>query len=351
MKQEQMKQTINFNVESILKNIINKENIKIIPIFIPHLGCNNDCVFCNQKKISGILTPARDIKEITEEIEKNLKYIVDSNNVQIAFFGGSFTGLLLEEQKLYLDVANKYIESGKVNSIRISTRPDYINEDILKFLKSNNVKTIELGVQSMDDEVLIESRRGHLSDDVKKAAKLINDYGIELGFQLMIGLPKSTKEKEIQSMKELIKFNPKYLRLYPVYVIEGSKLYNMYISKEYTSLDLEEASDRTVEVIKICLDTNVKIIRIGLQSTDEITSSNSNIYGPVCDNFGEIALSKLILPYIDDEIKKICCKSLTTNELIIKTNNKYFSIISGSNKVNKKYLENKYKIKIKFKGD
>ena len=166
---------IDLNLDYELKNILNKENQYTIPIFIPHKGCKNECIFCNQRKISGHLTSVT-YSDVDEEIKKNLKYFENNKKnkkIQIAFFGGSFTGINFNEQIEYLKVANKYIENGKVDSIRLSTRPDYISPKILKMLKMYNVETIELGVQSMDNEILKIAKRGHLRRHVIRASRLI----------------------------------------------------------------------------------------------------------------------------------------------------------------------------------
>ena len=177
----------------------------IIPIFVPHLGCPNDCVFCNQKSISGekkMITK----EEIRSTIDTYLGYIKEKDvKKEIAFFGGSFTGIDVEKQEEFLKIAYEYIKAGKVDNIRISTRPDYINKEILKRLKKYKVKTIELGVQSANDYILKQSQRGHTFEDVKKASKLIRWYGFELGHQMMVGLPESTRIYEINTAKELIK--------------------------------------------------------------------------------------------------------------------------------------------------
>ena len=177
----------------------------IIPIFVPHLGCPNDCIFCNQKSISG------QTKMITkEEIKKTVDFYLEKikdkeSNIEIAFFGGSFTGIEVEKQEEFLQTANEYIKEGKVDSIRISTRPDYIDKEILKRLKKYKVKTIELGVQSANDYILKRSGRGHTFEDVKKASKMIRWNGFNLGHQMMVGLPESTNIDEINTAKQLIK--------------------------------------------------------------------------------------------------------------------------------------------------
>jgi len=344
---------INIDLSKELKNILNKDEQYTIPIFIPHLGCNNECVFCNQRKISGN-SKIQNIEEIRDDINSHLEYLKDKKKIQIAFFGGSFTGIPIKHQIKYLELANEFILLGKVDSIRISTRPDYINIHIVKMLKKYNVKTIELGVQSMDNLVLESSKRGHTSIDVMRAAIIINLLNVELGFQVMIGLPNSTVKSETMSMSKLLKFNPKQLRIYPVYVLEKSKLYDMYLSHEYIPLTLDDAVTRTAEVIKICRSSNVQIIRIGLQSTQEIAANNSKIVGPVSDNFAEYALSKIVLERLEKEISniiKVDKVDILKQKIEVYVNNKYISIVTGPKKVNKIYLQNKYNIEVSVKGE
>lgn len=342
------------DLNNILKNVINKENQYTIPIFIPHLGCKNDCVFCNQRKITG-LTTSVSIDDVEKVITEYLGYFKDKKQekkIEIAFFGGSFTGIHVKKQIEYLEIANKYLNSGDIDSIRLSTRPDYITPSILKMLKKYNVGTIELGVQSMDDEVLIAAKRGHLKKHVIRASRLISLYNINLGIQIMVGLPKSDLEKEIKTIKNIIKLKPEVLRIYPVYVLKESKLYNMYEKKEYIPLSIEDAVNRVYYILKECRNSDVKVIRIGLQTTSEITSSNSEIIGPVCDNFAEYAMAKLVL----DEIEKYIDKNIEINAncnvlLNVCIANKYASIVIGPKKINKIYLKNKYNITLKIKGE
>lgn len=207
----------------------------IIPIFVPNLGCPNDCTFCNQKKISGEQkqVTAEDVRKTVEYYLKNFKD--DSKYVEIAFFGGSFTGIDKDKQIELLEAANEFIKSKQVSSIRISTRPDYIDRKTLKLLKKYHVKTIELGVQSSNDYILKKSKRGHTFKDVVKASKLIRFYGFTLGHQMMVGLPESTEHDEINTARDLIKLKPKIVRIYPVLVIKGTELAREY-SKEITLL-------------------------------------------------------------------------------------------------------------------
>lgn len=346
---------LRINLNKVLKNIANKDNQYTIPIFIPHLGCNNACVFCNQKKITGLDTSVT-ADEVEKIIQKYLEYFNNKKSdkkIEIAFFGGSFTGIQIEKQIQYLEIANKYLGKKLINSIRISTRPDYISTEILKILKKYNVSTIELGVQSMVDDVLSTAKRGHTSLHVVRAAKLIRLFGIDLGIQIMVGLPKSILEKEMYTIKRVLKLRPKCLRIYPVYVLGESKLYDMYLNKEYIPLTLNEAVDRVYNILNECRKTEVKVIRIGLQTTDEITASNEEIVGPVCDNFAEYALAKMVLLEIEkyivsNKIEKIKESRLVLNVIVP---NRYISIVVGPKKINKIYLKEKYNITLKVKGE
>lgn len=344
---------INLDVNKLLKNFLNKDNQYTIPIFIPHKGCPNNCIFCNQKRISGVEdTKEEEVKNI---IETHLQYFKDSNkNIEIAFFGGSFTGIDINLQNMYLKAAYEYIKDGRVKSIRLSTRPDYINDTILKNLKKYGVKNIELGVQSMDDNILEYSKRGHTREDVIKASNLIKLYGFNLGHQVMVGLPGSTLKTEIDTIKSLLKLNPNDLRIYPVYVLQDSELYDMYENKEYIPLTIDEAIERVYYILKECIKTDVKIIRLGLQSTNEITASNKNIAGPVCDNFAEYVMARIIKEYIEENLineinKNVIKLDESIIHLNIHTNNYYSSVIYGPKKVNKEYFYNKYNCVMKIR--
>lgn len=350
-----IKDKIELNLDEEVKNIRNKEQQYTVPLFIPHRGCKNECVFCNQRKISG-KTKSMLPSDIEKEIIEHLTYYTNANKkVQIAFFGGSFTGLPKKEQIAYLEVAEKFVKNGQVDSIRLSTRPDYINPKILQLLKGYSVKTIELGVQSTDNEVLQSAKRGHQKKHFMRASRLINLYGFELGHQLMIGLPNSTIEKEIQSMQDCLIYHPINLRIYPVYVIEPSELYDMYKEGLYIPLTLQEAIDRTYLVIKECRRSNVKIIRIGLQSTDEITQNSNHLVGPVCDNFAEYVFAKMAL----EKLENLICEKIEKKEwdiqssmiyLEVVTKEKNVSFISGVKKRNKQYIEEKYPIRMIVRG-
>ena len=281
----------------------------IIPIFVPHLGCPNDCTFCNQKKISGQTknVKAEDVKNTIEYYLNNFKD--DNKYIEVAFFGGSFTGIDVDKQKELLSVAYEYIKNKKIDSIRISTRPDYINKEILKMLKSYGVKTIELGVQSTNDYILNKSKRGHTFEDVKKASKLISKNGFILGHQMMVGLPESTRQDEINTAKDLIKLKPKIVRIYPVLVIKGTQLEKDYESGEYTPLTVEQAVETAKDLLVLFNKKKINVIRIGLQNTNEITDPNSKksqvVAGPYHPAFRQLVESRLWYDNIANEIKKV----------------------------------------------
>ena len=281
----------------------------VIPVFVPHLGCPNDCTFCNQKKISGQTknVKAEDVKNTIEYYLNNFKD--DNKYIEVAFFGGSFTGIDVDKQKELLSVAYEYIKNKKIDSIRISTRPDYINKEILKMLKSYGVKTIELGVQSTNDYILNKSKRGHTFEDVKKASKLIRKNGFILGHQMMVGLPESTRQDEINTAKDLIKLKPKIVRIYPVLVIKGTQLEKDYESGEYTPLTVEQAVETAKDLLVLFNKKKINVIRIGLQNTNEITDPNSKksqvVAGPYHPAFRQLVESRLWYDNIANEIKKV----------------------------------------------
>lgn len=325
------------------------KNNYIIPIFISHKGCPNQCTFCNQRKISGSLGEI-DINKIRKEIEEwihrlqNDKYLKVLHR-QIAFFGGSFTGIDINIQKSLLELANEYIDNGNIDSIRISTRPDYINDEILKMLKDYNVDTIELGIQSMDNQILQEAKRGHTSEDVKKACKLINQYGFCLGVQMMIGLKESTLEKEINTCMQLIDLKPKIARIYPVLVIKDTELEEQFNRNEYKALDVVEAVNRSKEVLKLFNKNNIDVIRIGLQATDNIAEGKDVVAGPFHPAFGQLVKSEIIYDEICQYLEK---NKIINSELSIEVNPSDVSTLIGNKKINIIRILQKFNVKIKI---
>ena len=212
-----------------------------IPIFVPHRGCPFDCVFCNQKRITGTQkeVTADDVHNIIGEYLKTLPS--KNRRIEAAFFGGSFTGIPINEQSELLAAANEYLKKGDIDGIRLSTRPDYIDKEILDNLLKYGVTTIELGVQSMDDSVLKSSNRGHTRKDVINAVRLIKEYSFTLGLQMMTGLPGDTDEKSLYTADEIIKLKPDIVRIYPTLTIKDTFLEKMYLTGKYQPQSVDEA--------------------------------------------------------------------------------------------------------------
>jgi histone acetyltransferase (RNA polymerase elongator complex component) len=263
-----------------------------IPIFIPELACPHQCVFCDQQKISGSqkVPEPREIKTI---IDQYLCTIPKGRIIQIAFYGGNFTGIPIELQEHYLKEAQKYVENGSVQGIRLSTRPDYINEEIIHLLKKYGVSTVELGAQSTNDEVLKRSGRGHLFSDIVKASKLIKESGIELGLQMMIGLPGDNFERSYRTAEDIISLGARNTRIYPTLVVKGTKLADMYLKGLYDPLGLEEAVQYTKEIYLLFIKHKLKVLRTGLHPSGELMPGHSLIAGPYHVSFKELVLTEI----------------------------------------------------------
>ena len=324
----------------------------IIPIFVPHLGCPNDCTFCNQKKISGQTKKVtkQDVRNTIEYYLKNFKK--DDNYIEVAFFGGSFTGIDPKIQEELLSVAYEYIKNKKIDSIRLSTRPDYIDKETLKRLKKYGVKTIELGVQSTNDYILKKCRRGHTFEDVKNASKLIRRFGFTLGHQMMVGLPESTRQDEIKTAKDLIKLKPKIIRIYPVLVISGTQLEEDYKNGDYEPLNVEQAVEISKELLVLFASKHINVIRIGLQNTSEITDPNNPnsqvVAGPYHPAFRQLVESAMWYDAIVGKIKKLNAK---VKEVEVSVNPIDSNNVIGHKKENVIKLKHTYDVDLILKQD
>lgn len=311
----------------------------VIPIFIPHKGCPFDCIYCNQKKISGQRDEMTEEKMISE-IESYLSTADEDAYIEIAFYGGSFTGIEKSEQFKFLNIANEYLKKGRIKAIRLSTRPDYINEEILNYLKEYGVVTIELGVQSLDDEVLEKSCRGHNQKAVYNSSKLIKKYGFVLGIQTMIGLPGDTDEKALSTAEKVVELKPDLLRIYPTLVIKDTYLEKMYNRGEYTPLSLEHAVELCAKLLSIYRDNNINVIRVGLQATESISGDGDVVAGPFHPAFRQLVESKLALKKIEEIIER---NNLSKKRsLSICTCRKKISDVVGHKRSNVNYLKEKY---------
>ncbi len=324
----------------------------IIPIFVPHLGCPNDCTFCNQKKISGQLKNITE-QDVIDTIEFYLNNFKETDSYkEVAFYGGSFTGIDEELQEKLLSVVYDYIKEKRIDGIRISTRPDYIDKQTLKRLKKYKVKTIELGVQSTNDYILEKCRRGHTFDDVVRASKLIRRYRFNLGHQMMIGLPESTEADDINTAKDLIKLKPKMVRIYPVLVIKDTFLEEQYRKGEYEPLTVSQAVERCKEICCLFGKKKIKIIRIGLQSTETISSPNKSmsevVAGPYHETFRQLVESSIYYDTIIEKIKKFNTK---VKEVEIIVNPQDVNNVVGYKRENIDKIKEMYDIDVLVKQD
>ncbi len=273
-----------------------------IPIFIPHLGCPNDCVFCNQRSISGHTD--FDISTVEREIGEVLSTVDDSDECEIAFFGGSFTGIERSLMISLLEIAESYVvgKGKRVSSIRLSTRPDYIDSEILDILSRYSVKTIELGLQSMNDEVLTASRRGHDAACAERAVKLIKARGFSLIGQMMIGLPKSDIDKELYTARRICELGADGARIYPTVVFYETELCHMAERGEYSPITNEEAAVRSAAVLDVFERSGVPCIRIGLCSSDNLSSAYKVYGGANHAALGEMVMSELYFMRICEKL-------------------------------------------------
>jgi len=309
-----------------------------IPIFIPHLGCPNQCIFCNQRYISGTLQ--FDESEVERSINQVLRSVSEDCECEIAFFGGSFTGIDRELMIRLLDTAQKYVDSGRVIGIRMSTRPDYINEEIVFILKKYSITFVELGIQTMNDFVLEKLKRGHKCSDTVNATKILVKNGIKFVGQMMIGLPYATPEDEIYCAEMICKLGASATRIYPTLVFKHTELEMLTVDGTYMPLSIENAVNRSADVLDVFVKNNVECIRIGLCESDNLHSVDTFYAGPNHPSIGEMVKSALYLKKIESQIedKKICLVDIICPVGAV-------SQIVGNKKKNTSYLKKKYGIK------
>ncbi len=302
---------------------------KNIPIFIPHLGCPNQCVFCNQRSISGC--HAFDESTVEKQISEALNTMPQGSEAEIAFFGGSFTGIDRALMLRLLNTAERYVQAGSVRSIRLSTRPDYIDAEILEILSRYSVKTIELGLQSMDDEVLLASKRGHTAEQAREACRAVLEAGFALVGQMMIGLPMSDAEKEIMTAQEICRLGASAVRIYPTVVFYDTPLCEMAMAGAYKPITVEEACVRSAKVLEACIRQGVACIRIGLCATESLTSSEKVFGGPNHPALGELVWNA----YYYEQIKQTVCRAgLAGEQIVLRAPTREISKIVGQHRCN-----------------
>ncbi len=274
-----------------------------IPVFIPHLGCPNQCVFCNQRSISGV--KRFDPDSVREIIDEALSTVGDEDFAEIAFFGGSFTGIDRDLMLYLLEIADSYVRSGRVRSVRCSTRPDYIDDGIIDILVKHNVKVVELGLQTASDEILSITKRNHTFEDEVRACRLITEGGLTLIGQMMIGLPGSTLADEIRTAEFIISAGASGARVYPTVVFRETELCSWAENKSYTPLDIDDAVARSAEVVKLFRASGVDVIRVGLCASDNLISEDTYFAGPNHPALGELVENRIYFDRISERVRAL----------------------------------------------
>lgn len=271
-----------------------------ISIFVPHIGCPNQCSFCDQRYITGTrrAPTAQDIDRAVAAAKTGKNYC--PQQTQIAFFGGSFTAIDRGYMRDLLDAAYRYVKDGTVCGIRISTRPDAVDSEVLSLLKAYGVTAVELGAQSMSDRVLKLNHRGHSAKDVISAANMIRQNGFSLGLQMMTGLYGDDDGTALQTAKELIALSPETVRIYPTLVLKGTYLAALYDDNQYKPQTLEEAVDLAAKLYLLFTENGVKVIRLGLHSVEE----EALIAGPWHPAFSELCQSEILLTKVLSVLKE-----------------------------------------------
>ncbi len=315
-----------------------------ISLFVPHMGCPHQCSFCNQKTISGAvktLTP----QDVTNTLAKAAEDNLNPKTTQIAFFGGSFTAIERDYMISLLESAKPFLDKGLFKGIRISTRPDAIDREILRILKDYNVTAIELGAQSTDDEVLFLNKRGHTKADIVTASQLIKEAGFSLGLQMMTGLLGDTEEKSLKTAEDIIALRPDTVRIYPTVTLEGTYLGELYKKGEYKPQSLQAAVCLCSKLLKRFFDEDITVIRLGLHSGGNV--EDGYLAGPYHPAFGELCEGEIYL----NEAKKLL-KGKNKGEYILFVNPKEISKMTGQKGKNKEALaEMGYVVSVKGKDD
>ncbi len=322
-----------------------------ISLFVTHKGCPNMCSFCNQKTISGAIesiTPKEVKSSLTDAENAGLK----SLNTEIAFFGGSFTAIDRKYMLSLLEATKPFLDKGVFSGIRISTRPDAVNQEILNILKKYNVTAIELGAQSTDDVVLESNRRGHTKEDIFTASSLIKENGFSLGLQMMTGLYNSTREKDIKTAEDIISLSPDTVRIYPTIVLENTHLAELSANNKYSPETLEDAISLSSELLLMFHKADIEVIRLGLHSGGNV--SDGYLSGPYHPAFGEKCESRIYFNLLKEKLKIKSTKTKIDNDRKLVTvyvpTNETSKVIGHKGENKKKLYDLGYIIKVKEKN-
>ena len=311
----------------------------IIPVFVPHLGCPNDCVFCNQRRISGSVTPATP-QDVVEAIERAKTLTGPETRRQLAFYGGSFTAIPVSEQEALLDAAGPYLESGDIVSLRLSTRPDAIDAATLKRLKAYGVETIELGAQSMSERVLALSGRGHTAQDVEDASAQVKAAGFKLILQMMTGLPGADDESNVESARRIAALKPDGVRVYPTVIVRDTALFDIWKAGRYKEHTVENAVRVCAKILPIFEEAHIPVIRLGLNPTEDLSGGDA-VGGAYHPALGELVKSRIMREKAEALLEGV----LPGSEAVLRVNPRLMSQLVGQHGANRAYLTERFALK------
>ena len=311
----------------------------IIPVFVPHLGCPNDCVFCNQRRISGHTEPATALT-VKTAIENAAALSPKGTKRQLAFYGGSFTAIPVAAQTALFEAAKPYLDDGTISSIRLSTRPDAIDAETLARLKKYSVQTVELGAQSLCDKVLWLSNRGHTAKEVEDAAIMVKQAGFELILQMMTGLPGDTDESCVETAKKIIALRPDGVRIYPTVIVRDTELYDMWKAGTYKEHTVSDAVRVCAKITKLFDEAGIPIIRMGLNPTEDLSGGDA-VGGAYHPALGELVRSRMML----DKAVKLLDGVEPDKRVVLGVNKSDVSKMIGQHRCNAEALKSQFKLK------
>ena len=315
----------------------------IIPVFLPHLGCPHQCIFCNQNAITGVKHSHFSPDKISNIVKSFLKYKKNRRGpVQIAFYGGNFLGLKKEYIKTLLLECTKFVIDKKVDTFRFSTRPDTINKAQLDIIENFSVSTIEIGVQSMDNFVLAKAKRGHTAEDTIKAFELLKERNYITGAQMMVGLPFDDEKKVISTAQKIAALSPSFVRIYPTLVFADSALASWYRKGKYIPMSIEKCVSLVKKIYFIFTKKGIRVIRMGLQASSDLNEKTTLLAGPYHPAFGHMVLSEIFLDTVVSAIKK---DKKIYGELLIKVHPQSVSRLQGLKNKNIEILKKKFDLK------
>ena len=308
----------------------------IIPVFVPHLGCPNDCVFCNQRRISGSVAPAT-AEDVVSAIENALRLTPPGTRRQLAFYGGSFTAIPVAEQESLLGAAVPYLERGDIASLRLSTRPDAIDGAVLRRLRSYGVETIELGAQSMSERVLALSGRGHTAADVEDAARAVKGAGFRLILQMMTGLPGADDESDVESARRIAALGPDGVRVYPTVIVRDTALCDLWRAGRYKEHTVKDAVRVCARILPVFEQAGIPVIRLGLNPTEDLSGGDA-VGGAYHPALGELVKSRIMR----DRAEKILSGAKRGEQAVLRVNPRLMSQLVGQHGANRAYLVERF---------